>query len=29
VPGFWRLIMLVVRLLPEAVFQRLALLSGR
>lgn len=29
VPGFWRFIMFVVRSLPEAVFQRLAFLSGR
>jgi decaprenylphospho-beta-D-erythro-pentofuranosid-2-ulose 2-reductase len=29
VPGFWRLIMLVVRNLPEAVFQRIGPLSGR
>lgn len=29
VPGFWRLIMLVVRNLPEAVFQRIGALSGR
>jgi short-subunit dehydrogenase len=29
VPGFWRLIMLIVRNLPEAFFQRLSSLSGR
>lgn len=29
VPGFWRWIMLVVRLLPEVLFQRLPFLSGR
>jgi decaprenylphospho-beta-D-erythro-pentofuranosid-2-ulose 2-reductase len=29
VPGFWRLIMFVVRNLPEAVFQRIGALSGR
>lgn len=29
VPGFWALIMLVVRHMPEAVFQKLAFLSGR
>ena len=29
VPGFWRLIMWVVRNTPEALFQRLAFLSGR
>ncbi len=29
VPGFWRLIMFFVRHMPEAVFQRLAFLSGR
>ena len=29
VPGFWRWIMLVVRLLPEGLFQRLPFLSGR
>jgi decaprenylphospho-beta-D-erythro-pentofuranosid-2-ulose 2-reductase len=29
VPGFWRIIMLIVRNLPESVFQRLAFLSGR
>lgn len=29
VPGFWRFVMLLVRLLPEAIFQRLAFLSGR
>jgi hypothetical protein len=29
VPGFWRWIMLVVRLLPEGLFQRFPFLSGR
>jgi len=29
VPGFWRGIMAVVRVLPEAIFQRIAFLSGR
>ncbi|MCZ2498787.1 SDR family NAD(P)-dependent oxidoreductase [Xylophilus sp. Kf1] len=29
VPGYWRLVMLVVRHLPEAVFQRIGGLSGR
>jgi short-subunit dehydrogenase len=29
VPGFWRLIMPIVRNLPEAVFQRVGALSGR
>lgn len=29
VPGFWRWIMLVVRWLPEPLFQRFAFLSGR
>jgi decaprenylphospho-beta-D-erythro-pentofuranosid-2-ulose 2-reductase len=29
VPGFWRLIMPLVRNLPEAVFQRIGALSGR
>ncbi len=29
VPGFWRLVMLVVRSLPEAIFQRFAFLAGR
>jgi short-subunit dehydrogenase len=29
VPGFWRLIMPIVRSTPEAVFQRLPFLSGR
>lgn len=29
VPGFWRWILLVVRLLPEGLFQRLPFLSGR
>jgi short-subunit dehydrogenase len=29
VPGFWRLIMAVVRNLPEPLFQRFAFLSGR
>jgi decaprenylphospho-beta-D-erythro-pentofuranosid-2-ulose 2-reductase len=29
VPGFWRLIMFVVRNLPDAVFQRVSALSGR
>jgi decaprenylphospho-beta-D-erythro-pentofuranosid-2-ulose 2-reductase len=29
VPGFWRVIMFVVRNLPEAVFQRVGALSGR
>ena len=29
VPGFWRPLMFVVRMLPEALFQRLRFLSGR
>jgi short-subunit dehydrogenase len=29
VPGFWRLVMPVVRSMPEALIQRLAFLSGR
>ncbi|MDB4947033.1 MAG: oxidoreductase, short-chain dehydrogenase/reductase family [Labilithrix sp.] len=29
VPGFWRLVMPVVRLTPEAIFQRLGFLSNR
>jgi short-subunit dehydrogenase len=29
VPGFWRLIMFVVRNMPEALFQRVGALSGR
>ena len=29
VPSFWSLIMLVVRHMPEAIFQKLAFLSGR
>jgi decaprenylphospho-beta-D-erythro-pentofuranosid-2-ulose 2-reductase len=29
VPGFWRFIMLIVRSLPEGIFQRLAFLSAR
>jgi len=29
VPGFWRFVMLVVRCLPERLFQRMAFLSGR
>jgi decaprenylphospho-beta-D-erythro-pentofuranosid-2-ulose 2-reductase len=29
VPGFWRIIMAVVRALPEVIFQRLAFLSAR
>ena len=29
VPGFWRMIMLAVRWMPEPIFQRLKFLSGR
>ncbi len=29
VPGFWRLVMLAVRWMPEPIFQRLKFLSGR
>ena len=29
VPGYWRLIMAIVRNTPEALFQRLGFLSGR
>jgi len=29
VPGFWRIIMAVVRVLPETIFQRVGFLSGR
>jgi decaprenylphospho-beta-D-erythro-pentofuranosid-2-ulose 2-reductase len=29
VPGYWRLIMGIVRNTPEALFQRLGFLSGR